>query len=64
MLQAIITGWDLEGDTCRRGTYAIVEPVPRCTDEDGPVVGVIVISVFVKEVTGTVAGLSVGQSLQ
>ena len=45
-------------------TYAIVEPVPRCTDEDSPVIGVIVIPVFVKEITGFVTGLSVSQGLQ
>lgn len=44
-------------------TYTIVEPVPRCTNEDSPVVGVIIITVFVKEITGFVAGLSVSQGL-
>ena len=48
------------------GTHAVVEPVPRCTDEDGPVVGVVAISVFSEETTGLffVVGLDVGQRLQ
>ena len=47
-------------------TYAVVEPVSRCADEDGPVVGVIAIVVFIEEITGLffVVGLSVSQGLE
>jgi len=34
------------------GTYAIIKPISRCADEDGPVVGVVAIVVFVEETTG------------
>lgn len=41
--------------------YAIVKPVPRCTDEDSPIVGMIAIVVFIEEITSLffVVGLSV-----
>lgn len=46
------------------GTYAIIEPVPGRADENGPVVGVIVIAVLVKETTGFLVGLRISQGLQ
>ena len=47
-------------------TYTIVEPIPRCTDENGPVVGVIAIVVFIEEITGSffVVCLNVSQGLK
>jgi len=48
------------------GTYAIVEPVSRCTDENRPVVGMIAIAVFIEETTGLffVVSLRVSQGLK
>ena len=47
-------------------TYAIVEPVSRCADENRPVVGVIAIAVFIEEITGLVfvVDLSISQGLK
>jgi hypothetical protein len=47
-------------------TYAIIEPISRCTDEDRPVVGMIAITVFIEEATGLffAVGLGVSQGLK
>ena len=47
-------------------TYAIIEPISRCTDKNRPVVGVVAIAVFIEETTSLVfvAGLSVSKGLK
>jgi hypothetical protein len=47
-------------------THTVVEPVSRCTDEDGPVVGVVTIAVCSEEITGLffVVCLGVSQGLK